>query len=78
VLHTPAPVARTFTLAVQACGMVMASAVILLSKRPVEVRMALIGLPAGAAGFYTVLFGMSRHDQMYAASAPAFPLRIVQ
>ncbi len=56
VLHTPAEVARTFSLSIQAVGMTVASAVILLARRKVELRAFAVAAPAGVAGLVAGLF----------------------
>ena len=55
VLEVPADVARTFSLSIQATGMVMASAIILLAGRAVERRTLRLGVMGGAVG---LLFGL--------------------
>ena len=56
VLDVPAPVARSFSLLIQAVGMTMASLIILLAGRPIELRAILVCVPAGAFGFFASLF----------------------
>ena len=56
VLDTPAEIARTFSLSIQAIGMTVAAAVILLARRTVEWRVIVIALPFGVAGLLTGLF----------------------
>ncbi len=50
VLHTPAEVARTFSLSIQAVGMSVASAAILLARRPIDVRAYAVAAPVGIVG----------------------------
>jgi uncharacterized membrane protein YfcA len=50
VLATPAEVARTFSLSIQAVGMVTASAAIMLSGKPVEKRAVFFGGGMGVVG----------------------------
>lgn len=59
VLHTPAEVARTFSLSIQAVGMTAASLVILLARRRVEFRAFAVATPFGVAGLLAglLLFG---------------------
>ena len=54
MLEITGPVARTFALSIQATGMAMASATILLSGRKVEARAIVLGSIGGLIGF---LFG---------------------
>jgi uncharacterized membrane protein YfcA len=60
-LHVPGPVARTFGLSIQAVGMSMAVAAILLYKRPIHARAAVVGSVAGVVGFLVsvAIFGQS-------------------
>jgi len=55
VLSVPTEVARTFSLSIQAVGMVTAALIVLLARRHVDVKALLIGGAAGLAGF---LFGL--------------------
>ena len=59
VLEVPPPVARSFSLFIQAIGMVTASAIIILARRNVEYRAVLGGGLAGVAGFLFTLFALS-------------------
>lgn len=56
VLSVPAPVARTFSLVIQATGMVMASISILLAGRKIEWRALGLGVAGGIFGFAFGLF----------------------
>lgn len=56
VLAIPAPVARSFSLVIQATGMVMASASILLSGRKIDWKAYELGVMGGIVGFYVGLF----------------------
>ena len=51
VLAIPAPVARSFSLSIQASGMMMASASILLSGRKVDWKALSLGVSGGGIGF---------------------------
>ena len=62
VLEVPAPVARTFTLSIQAVGMTAAAAIMLLARRPLEPRVIATGLLAGGAGFVTGLLLLADAD----------------
>ena len=55
VLEVPAPVARTFSLSVQAIGMTTASVIILLARRPVDTRAILGAGSGGVAGLLVAL-----------------------
>lgn len=71
VLHISAPVARTFSLCIQAVGMTVASIIIVLARRRVEWRAVAIGAVAGSTGFVAavLLFGQSESPWM-ASSLP--------
>ncbi|MDH3499607.1 MAG: hypothetical protein OEM97_05760, partial [Acidimicrobiia bacterium] len=59
VLQVPTPVARTFSVSVQAIGMTTAVAIILVARRPVD-RRAVAGAGAGGmVGFLFALFVLS-------------------
>ena len=49
-LGAPAPVARTFGLSIQAVGMTMAAAAILISRRPIHERSLVVGSISGVLG----------------------------
>ncbi|MFQ5554172.1 MAG: TSUP family transporter [Acidimicrobiia bacterium] len=68
ILETPAAVARTFSLSIQAVGMVTAAAAILLSGKRVEWRAVIAGGAAGAVGFLTGLFLLGNPDHPFWAS----------
>jgi len=55
-LAVPAPVARSFSLTIQATGMVMAAASILLAGRKVDWRALGLGVAGGSAGLLVGLF----------------------
>ena len=56
VLAVPAPVARTFSLTIQATGMVMAAASILLAGRKVDWKALGLGVAGGSAGLLCLLY----------------------
>ena len=56
VLEIPAAVARSFSLSIQATGMVMASISILIAGRRVDKRAMGLGIAGGAVGFLLGLF----------------------
>ena len=58
VLAIPASVARSFSLVIQATGMVMASASILLSGRKIDWKAYELGVGGGVVGFYVGLFAL--------------------
>ena len=58
VLAMPAPVARSFSLTIQATGMVMAAASILLAGRKVDWRALGLGVAGGSAGLLVGLFAL--------------------
>ncbi len=62
VLETPAAVARTFSLSIQAVGMTVASVVMLLTARTIEWRAFLVAFPLGTAGFMAGLFALGDPD----------------
>ena len=77
VLAIPASVARSFSLIIQATGMVMASLSILLAGRRIDWKALGIGVYAGSMGFVAGLFGLgdaqtpfwdSRLDSAYVLS----------
>jgi uncharacterized membrane protein YfcA len=51
LLDVSAPVARSFSLAIQAVGLGAAAVTILLARRPIEGRAVVVGLSAAAVGF---------------------------
>jgi hypothetical protein len=65
VLEVPAEVARSFSLSIQAVGMTSASLIILIARRPVDARAALVSTPAGIAGFHAVLFLLGQSDTLF-------------
>lgn len=58
VLAIPAPVARSFSLVIQATGMMMASASILLSGRKIDWKALGLGVTGGVIGFVVGLFAL--------------------
>lgn len=73
VLEIPAPVARSFSLSIQATGMVMASASILLAGRRVDRRALGYGVIGGTAGFFFGLYVLSRPGELWWPSRIAAP-----
>lgn len=65
VLGVPAPVARTFGLAIQAVGMTMAAAAVLLSRRPIHVRSVILGSAAGVLGLLVGLAVLGDPDLVF-------------
>jgi uncharacterized membrane protein YfcA len=65
VLETPAAVARTFSLSIQAVGMTVASVVMLLTARTIEWRAFLVAFPLGTAGFLAGLFILGDPDTLF-------------
>ncbi|MGI9613211.1 MAG: TSUP family transporter [Acidimicrobiales bacterium] len=61
-LGVPGPVARTFGLSIQAVGMTMASISILLARRPIHRRAAVVGATAAIVGFGIGAFGFGESD----------------
>ena len=62
VLQVPADVARTFSLSIQAVGMVVAALIILLAGRKVDRKAIVTSGLAGMAGFLAALFLIGRPD----------------
>lgn len=58
VLEVPAPVARSFSLVIQATGMVMASASILLAGRKIDWKALRLGVGGGLVGFVLGLIAL--------------------
>lgn len=73
VLEIPAAVARTFSLSIQATGMVMASASILLAGRRIDGRALGFGVLGGGVGFLVGLFVLSDPDTLWWESRIAAP-----
>ncbi len=65
VLHVHAPVARSFGLAIQAVGMTVASASILINRRPFHRRGALLGSLAATIGFLLAVIFLGDHDTVF-------------
>ena len=59
ILDITAPVARSFSLSIQATGMIMASATILIAGRKVDKRAIAIGTAGGLVGFLIGAFVLS-------------------
>ena len=74
VLDTSAPVARTFSLSIQAIGMTCAAIIILLAHRPIEPRVIAAGIPAGLLGFFAALLLLGEPENTFWPSSlsPAF------
>ena len=70
VLEMPPEVARSFSLLIQASGMVMASVTILLAGRRIDRRAAVLGVGGGAVGLLFGLFVLGR------PGVPFWPARI--
>ena len=64
-LQVPADVARTFSLCIQAVGMVVASAVIILARRRIEAKPLIVAGSAGVVGFLAGLFLLGDHDSVF-------------
>ena len=62
ILAIPAPVARSFSLVIQASGMVMASLSILLSGRRIDYRALALGVGGGFVGFAIGLVALGDPD----------------
>ncbi len=62
VLQVPADVARTFSLSIQAVGMVTAALIIVLAGRKIERKAVLLAGVSGMAGFVSALFVLGRPD----------------
>ncbi len=73
VLEVPTPVARTFSLSVQAIGMTTASAIILLARRPVDLRAIAGAGGAGLVGFLFGLFALSDPDTTFWSASMSGP-----
>ena len=73
VLEVPTPVARTFSLSVQAIGMTTASAIILLARRPVDRRAIFAAGGSGVAGFLFALYFLSYPDTTFWTASMSGP-----
>ena len=62
VLEVPADVARTFSLSIQAVGMVTAAAIIVLAGRKLEKKAIIVAASAGMAGFVAALLLLGRPE----------------
>ncbi len=65
VLGIQAPVARSFSLVIQATGMVMASLTILLAGRKVDWKALALGVGGGSIGFFLGLFALGDPDTTF-------------
>ncbi len=65
LLEVPAPVARTFSLSIQAVGMTVAAVIIVVAGRPIEVRAVIAGGLSGVAGFLAALFLIGDPDTLF-------------
>lgn len=68
VIEIPPAVARTFSLSIQATGMVMASVIILLAGRRIDFTALKIGLAGGSAGFFIGAFALGDRDTVFWSS----------
>lgn len=73
VLEIPASVARTFSLSIQATGMVMASLSILLAGRRIDRRAFTYGVCGGAIGFFFGLYALSDPSALWWPSRISAP-----
>jgi uncharacterized membrane protein YfcA len=73
LLHIPSSVARSFGLSIQAVGMTMAVATIVIAGRKFHRRAALVGSIAGAAGFLVSAFAFGRPDELFWPSSIGAP-----
>ena len=73
VLEVPADVARTFSLSIQAVGMTTAALIILIARRPIDVRVVLTGGMAGMVGFLVAIFTVGDPDTPFWQSTIAAP-----
>jgi uncharacterized membrane protein YfcA len=68
VLDITPPVARTFSLCIQAVGMTSAGIAIVLTGRTIEVRALLLSILGGTAGFLVAVLTLSDFDSLFWAS----------
>lgn len=68
VLDIPSEIARTFSLCIQTIGMTSAALAIIINRRQVEWRSAIIGFAAAAVGFLLVVFLATDPSQPYRPS----------
>ncbi len=73
VLHIGAPVARSFSLFIQAVGMTMATLAILITRRTIDVRSVIVGSLAGTAGFVFSVAFLTRSDDPFRSPIIAAP-----
>jgi len=64
-LDVPGPVARTFGLSIQAVGMTVAAAAILITRRPIHARATVIAAGAGVLGLLVGLVALGESDQVF-------------
>jgi uncharacterized membrane protein YfcA len=77
LLDIPAPVARSFSLSIQAVGLSAAAVTILLARRPIEGRGLLVGLSAAAVGFVTAQFVVGNGDTpFWSPTVPAAYVKV--
>lgn len=72
-LEVPGPVARTFGLCIQAVGMSMAAASILLFGRPFHRRAFAVATPAAVAGFLVAVLFFGDSDHVFWSSTIGTP-----
>ena len=65
IIEIPPEIARTFSLSIQATGMVMASVIILLAGRRVDPVMLRVGLVGGSFGFFVGVFALGDPDTVF-------------
>jgi uncharacterized membrane protein YfcA len=73
LLHIPASVARSFGLSIQAVGMTMAVATILIARRKFHRRAALVGSIASSVGFLSCTFAFGQPDELFWPSSIGSP-----
>ncbi len=73
ILEVPTPVARTFSLSVQAIGMTTAAAIILLAGRKIDRRAVVAAGGGGLAGFFFGLFVLSEPNGLFWPSKMSAP-----
>ena len=72
-LHVPGSVARTFGLLIQSVGMTMAVVAILLFRRTIHLRAAVVGSIMGTIGFVVAVALWGQPDQLFWPSSIATP-----
>lgn len=73
LLDIPASVARSFGLSIQAVGMTMAVATILIARRQFHRRAAIVGSITSAAGFIACTFAFGRREELFWPSSIGSP-----